>query len=98
MMGQCSGCRWFDRNGAQKVDGYEFELGECLRPEGPLDPHTTRRQVVGTSTGGTMLEVGVAVKCMTGLVSTGMTCRAFEARAVTEITAEQSGNPDLWGN
>lgn len=101
-MRECATCRWFDRDGATEVDGYHFELGECLRPEGPLDPRTTRPQYLAvTSVDGYLAEAGVPVKCLTGLVSTGMVCRAFEARdpdAVTEITAEPSENPDLWGN
>ncbi len=82
----CASCRWFGQASQAEVDRVVFKLGICGRPEGPLDP----RLALGT-------EARVSAK--TGLVSSGMGCRAHEARdgAVTPVTEKGEGEPDLWG-
>lgn len=99
-MRACPECRWFVQAGAYQVDGETFVYGSCNRPEGPLDPRTTRGQVYEHH-GHTMTQpAGIAVSAVTGQVSSGMGCRAHEARdpdKVTKVTDSEAPQPDLWG-
>ncbi len=82
---QCHTCRWFGRHRETEQDGETIHLGECGRPEGPLDP----RLAMGTQ---------ASISALTRLVSSGMGCQAHEARdAVTPVTEKGEGEPDLWG-
>lgn len=101
MKGECPECRWFSRDGERQVDGETFVHGSCCRPEGPLDPRTTHRQVYddrGHVTGWAR-PVGMPVSCEIRQVSSGMGCKAFEARdpeRVTKVTDSGGPQSDLW--
>ena len=84
---QCHTCRWFCRSESSVIDGEVVHLGECGRPEGPLDP----RLALGSQ---------APISARTRLVSSGMGCRAHEARddeKVTKVTDSGAPGPDLWG-
>ena len=71
------------------------------RPEGPLDPRTRRVMVMPHPSGGFIQAgEGMPVLAGSGKVSSGMGCRAFEARPetdVTQVTAKDDAVPDLFG-
>ena len=86
------------------ADGDVIVHGSCNRPEGPLDASTNYAQVYDRHGHviGMRRPAGIRVQCDTRQVSSGMSCKAFEARYfetdVTDVTAKDGDVPDLFGN
>ena len=90
-MRDCTACRWFVATGEERVNDEIFVLGECNRPEGPLDPRTTRAQVRKYHGHTITHPAGMKVEAATRLVSTGMGCKAFEGRGTKGILCTGDG-------
>lgn len=102
-MRDCTACRWFGKYDAIVEEGETFVLGDCGRPEGPLDARTVRPMILSHPSidGHITASAGMPVLAGCGKVSSGMGCRAFEARYfetdVTQVTAKDRAVPDLFG-